>query len=513
MKIEYLCHSCLYIETEDTSLVIDPWYKGGAYLNQWQLFPKPLETGMLKDVKIILFSHGHEDHLHPESLAELPTEAHIYFPYQWRKGVKKYLRETGFNNITEAVSFKSYSLSKDTKITFVGFGLESIIIIEDKGKVIVNINDALNSHHENVVKMFLSEIKQRYPKIDYLFSGWSGAGYFPNTVHFKGKDDVEIAKIREQYFANNFCKSIQYLQPETAIPFAPGFILLAEDKRWINDIKFPRDLLESYYKKYYDAASKINFCIPNPGDYFDENGFHPVSSYYSKMKNGSLNHLIENDYAEELKDAQKIAYISQGDAAILQEKLSIFINKNKRLFDKTVLSEAVFAVQLKDLKTLDYFNFDYANNHFQITRSSELKPDRKLLIRTDSKLLSHSIKQDWGGDVLTIGYGIDIDVFDEQALEQNLDIVCVRLLTKYPTAKESMIKNPLRAMTYFIRHPMMSKLVLKQKLILRNEVNKFPYNERDHWINFTKCELCQVCNMPLFSFEFGESLNPKTKDN
>jgi len=506
MRIEYLCHSCLYIETEDTSLVTDPWIKGGAYMNQWQLFPKPVDIAMLRNVKNILFSHGHEDHLHSESLGMLPMDARIYFPFQWRKGVKTFLKEMGFNHVTEAVSFKSYHLSKDTSISFVGFALESVIIIEHKGKVIVNINDALNSHHENVVKMFLSEIKKRWEHIDYLFSGWSGAGYFPNTVHFKGKDDIEVAKIREQYFANNFCKSIQYLQPDYAIPFASGFVLLANDKQWINDIKFPRELLEEYYKKYFDANTKIKFCIMNPGDYFNDEGFHAVSPYYNEMKNGSLNHLIETIYSEEIKEANKISFINRMEADILQEKILIFINQNKKLFDSSVLAEAKFAVLLKDLETPLYFNLDYENNKFIISNSKEMKADRKLLIRTDSKLLSHSISHDWGGDVLTIGYGIDVDVFDEKALEQNLDIVCVRLLTKYPTAKESLNKHPLRAMGYFLRHPMMGKLALKQKMKLRNEVNKFPYNERDHWINFTKCELCMVCNLPLFSFEFGESL-------
>src|ERR1019366_10493871 len=110
MRIEYICHSCLFIETEETSLVIDPWFKGGAYMNQWQLYPKPLNTGIFKSVKNVLFSHGHEDHLHPESLNELPKDATIYFPFQWRKGVRKYLQETGFNKVIEAVSFKQYHL-------------------------------------------------------------------------------------------------------------------------------------------------------------------------------------------------------------------------------------------------------------------------------------------------------------------------------------------------------------------------------------------------------------------
>ena len=292
MRIEYVCHSCLYIDSGDTTLVIDPWFKGSAYLGQWHLFPKPVDTKMLHNVKHILYSHGHEDHLHSESLQKLPTSANVFFPYQWRKGVREFFCEKNFLSVTEAMSFKEYPISPTTTITYIGFGLESVIVIKIEDIVIVDINDALNSHHQNIVAVFLREIKKRWPVIHYLFSGWSGAGYFPNTVHYKTKNDMEIGKIREQYFGHNFAKFIHHLQPEIAIPFAPGFALLSRDKFWINDVKFPRTYLEQYYRENFDADSSIKFCIVNPGDYFDEDGFHAVSPYYAHEQNGSLNHLI-----------------------------------------------------------------------------------------------------------------------------------------------------------------------------------------------------------------------------
>jgi hypothetical protein len=64
-----------------------------------------------------------------------------------------------------------------------------------------------------------------WPKIDFLLSGWSGAGYFPNKVRYKNKNDREVGQIREQYFADNFCKFTKYLQPDISIPFAPGCLV------------------------------------------------------------------------------------------------------------------------------------------------------------------------------------------------------------------------------------------------------------------------------------------------
>ena len=144
---------------------------------------------------------------------------------------------------------------KDVKITYIGFSLESVIVIEHKGEVLVNINDALNSNHENAVNFLLREIKKRWNKIDYLLSGWSGAGYFPNQIKYPGKNDVEIAKLREQYFANNFFRFTNFLQPKWGVPFAPGFILLEEHNKWINHVKFPREMANEYDKEHVKDAS------------------------------------------------------------------------------------------------------------------------------------------------------------------------------------------------------------------------------------------------------------------
>jgi hypothetical protein len=506
MRIEYICHSCLFIDTGDTTLVFDPWFKGSVYLNQWFLFPGPIETKQLQPVKNILYSHGHEDHLHLDSLKELNHEATVFYPYQWRRGAKEFFHENGFSNFIEAVSFKAYRISPSTTVTYLGFALESVIVIESGETVIVNLNDALNSHHENVVHMFLKEIKKRWPKIDYLFSGWSGAGYFPNTVHYKTKNDFETGLIREQYFAHNFAKIIHHLQPKRSIPFGPGFALLNEDKRWINEVKFDREELEPYYNEYIEKNPALEFFVINPGDYFEGETFHKVSPWHKRFTEKTIAELVHEEFPEELKETEIPVHCSEEAAENIRVKLAKCLNDNRKLYDPLVLSNATFSIRLENLEQKKYYNIHFTGDHFIVARDAEPHPGHRLLLRTKSNLLHYAVENSWGGDVLTIGYGIDVDVYDELTLEQNLDIVCVRLITRYPTTTESLRKDPFRAINYFIKHPMMSKLAIKQKLKLRNTVNKFPYNERDHWISWSKCDLCKVCNLPLLSWEMGEQM-------
>ena len=72
MKVEYICHACLLIETEDLRITTDPWLVDATYCGQWYLFPKPINGEKLQTVDTILISHGHEDHLHEATLKELP---------------------------------------------------------------------------------------------------------------------------------------------------------------------------------------------------------------------------------------------------------------------------------------------------------------------------------------------------------------------------------------------------------------------------------------------------------
>jgi hypothetical protein len=384
--------------------------------------------------------------------------------------------------------------------------LESVIVIECNGFVVVNINDALNSHHIMVVEMFLKEIKKRWNKIDLLLSGWSGAGYFPNTVHYATKDDFETGKTREQYFGNQLCKFIEYLQPKSVAPFAPGFVLLREDKRWINDVKFPRGILEEYYRGYYEADTRIHFHLLYPGDYFYDLNFHAVSPYYAELENGSLHHTIEKVYAKEIIEAQEIVYADNESITKLVEKINFYMNAGSGLYHRDVLRDVIFSIRFRDVEEDSFVNIHFEDDAFTAVRATEAAENSILIIRTSTILLHYSLDNEWGGDALTIGYGIDVDVFSERALEKNLDIVCVRLLTRYPRASRQLAKRPFRALKYYFTNPMLGTLALKQKLKLKSQVNKFPYNERDHWITYTKCDLCHVCNMPLLSWELGESL-------
>ena len=70
IKISFISHACLIIETEDFSFATDPWIIGFAFASGWWLKNKPVKDWeeKLNSVDFIYISHNHPDHLHPKSL-------------------------------------------------------------------------------------------------------------------------------------------------------------------------------------------------------------------------------------------------------------------------------------------------------------------------------------------------------------------------------------------------------------------------------------------------------------
>jgi hypothetical protein len=494
IQLRYLAHSSFLITCGQTKLVLDPWLKGPAYYKQWFLWPLPACQPEEIEADAILISHGHEDHLHSESLRAMNKNAEVIFPFQWRAGIKPFLNQMGFAKVTEAISFNTYKVN-DVKVTYIGFSLESVVVIEYNNEVIVNINDALNSNHENAVDFILKEIQERWPKIDYLLSGWSGASYFPNQIRYPDKNDNEIGKLREQYFANNFCRFAAILKPRTAIPFASGFVLLTKENQWINHIKFPRDKVDEYYKTHFENECPINFLVAYPGDEIEDHSLKKKSDLHNVEEQYQYD-IAYKHYQKEIKEVNSVSIVKDGEIPKLIEQLKYWLNFNKRLYHSKVIEDVFFSIKLSDSSSESYINVSYNNGKLEVTIASEPLAERRLMITTSAEKLLFGFKKIWGGDVLTIGYGLIIDVYDQLTLEKNLDIVCVRLITRYPIARQDLLKYPLRAIKFYTHNPKITSLWLKQKIVLKPYVNKYPYNERDHWMTYNKCELCAVCKMP-----------------
>lgn len=453
MKVEYVCHACMLIDTGDLQIVTDPWFAGPVFCDKWYVFPKPIRTDFIDSTDVVMISHGHEDHLHEATLSLFPKDARVFYPYSFFAGAKEYIEGLGFTDVKEAVTFKTYKLTEKTSITFIINSHDSVMVIESNGKVLVNANDALHSSAEKVVDYYVKAIRKRWPKIDVLFCGFGGASYFPNTIHFAQKDDVSISLVREQLFAHTFCQIVKGLEPKVAVPFAADFCLLDEHQFWINEVRFPRSRMAAYYDAHFgDKSYKPEIVDMYSGDILDETTLIPSSPYRTQMRNGSLRHLIKEQYRSEIAEKKRREWISELDAKSLVNEVKQNVEHRMRLFGAGKVEGLSFALKVTDVAENNFYNIECGRRTAAITRASCAAENSLLTLELSSKVLRYSIGSDWGADVIAVGYGAEVRISDKRAAEVDMERVCMNLLARYPTHWD-INRTPIRTLKFLLMNP------------------------------------------------------------
>jgi len=498
MKITYISHATLLIEVDGLKIVTDPWVKGTSYCDQWHLFPKALSPDLIKDTDFVLYSHGHEDHLNPESLATINKNAKIFYPYSWYGGTTEFFNDMGFKNIHEIINEQTRTLTDKIKITYLSNNLDNVIVLEINDQIIVNVNDALPSASAAMIAQFITKIKKKWKKIDYVFSSYGGAAYFPNAVHFVNKNDVEIAEARELFFVTNFCKIVSGLEPKFAIPFATDFILLDEKQRWINEAKFPRDKIKTFYEEFTKGKSKADVIEAYPNDYFAEDIFHKESPYHQKKADKSLLERVDADYHTEIAGRKNLRLLDSEELKKVFENTQKHISEKNYIIPEETRKKIKFALKITDASGENILNVNFRSIPYLFTMSEKAHADVDLLIEVKSKTLMYAIDNEWGGDAIIIGYGAEIYIYNEDAVTYEYENYCVRLLSRYPNTKEYLKKSPFRALKYLLadetkRRNLMNKALGKHAKII--EYSDSLLGKRDLWLNKSKCDVCKACNI------------------
>lgn len=104
MKIRYIKHSTLIIESGGKKIITDPWLVGNFRF--FPARPRQVKPEELQDLSLILISHGHGDHLHAETLGKLPKQVRVVCP----RGLKNKLIGLGFPNVAELSPGEEFSL-------------------------------------------------------------------------------------------------------------------------------------------------------------------------------------------------------------------------------------------------------------------------------------------------------------------------------------------------------------------------------------------------------------------
>lgn len=447
MKIAYVSHAAMVIEAGGLTIATDPWWVSPAYARQWNVFPRPVNAELVDRASVVLISHAHQDHLHEPTLRSLTPGKTIYYPYYWYEGTPAWLSQMGFDPVVEAHSGRSYRLAPDCNVTFLVNGQDSLIVLEADGQVLVNVNDALHSSDPATIDVFVRELRARWSRIDMVFCGFGGASYFPNVFHAPGKDDVAIGRLREEFFAMNFCRIVAALQPAVAVPFAADFVLLDERQQWINACRFPRENIALMFDTHYRPAGCVTQIAPMySGDVLEDGVVQPLSPYRHRLLHGEMDHLIHEQYAQPESAFLVEPRLSEGEADALAARLQAHIQSQIGILGRNVAEGLTFSIQLLDVATPNWFVVRHRDGDTSVERMVTPDAEGVAQITTSSVPLGHSMTEDWGGDDLLIGYGCRVEAASQAELPRARK--CAELLLKLPRPADYMRHHPLRALRY-----------------------------------------------------------------
>jgi hypothetical protein len=496
MQVTYISHACLLIDTGNLRIATDPWFDGPAFCDQWNVFPKPTHSDAAAEASIYLISHPHEDHLHEPTLRRLCRQPkRVFYPFYWYPDTISWLRSLDLGEVLEARSGRSYSLNKNTKVTFVGAaGQNSIIVVESGQEVLVNVNDALHSEPEWLIDLYIRLLNRRWPEIDTVFCGFGGASYYPNALHAPTKNDHAIARLREQLFIHKFCRIVHGLAPRLAIPFAADFVLLAPHQRWVNDVRFSREDIPAYYSNHFDNNGRTTVQAMYPGDRIVEGILERCSPYRTQLENGRLDHLVPQQYPEEISTFHSRALVT-GTADEWMQRLTSHLNSQVRFHPRRSFSGLSFSIRLRDLPGHNWFNAFWTGNSFRVTHSDAASPTSSVSIETTTTAIETSIGNDWGGDVLTIGYACDVTVLDTRVPSRAR--LCIMLLTRYPQPRSYAFRYPVRTLDYLYQSAPMVIGRLKSKLRSRlGHNNDDNFITSSHWLTGNVEAIRNACGLP-----------------
>ncbi len=263
MKVTYLGHACMMVETEGVRVLMDPWLTDPTYHGTWWHYP-PLALGVrdLPRPDYVYISHEHPDHFDPATLRQLDKDVRVVIPNYRRKRFRDRIAAIGFRHIQELDFGEEFHCNGN------GVGLrlippdrpwdDSAILMKDSATTLLNVNDC---HLDEATLERIGSERQ----VDLAFLTFTGASQYPGCFEFPLGSKIERWQTAKQAHLDEFVSWARRLRVRRAVPAAGNYALLAPDQLFLNTplyVSTPQEAVEALRVQ----APEIEGLQLNPGD-------------------------------------------------------------------------------------------------------------------------------------------------------------------------------------------------------------------------------------------------------
>jgi hypothetical protein len=195
LGFETIGNATLIVHDHEPVLVTDPWIRGSAYFGSWGLsHPVPEEqAAAARAARTVWCSHGHPDHLNPESLP-LFRDARILLPDHVGGRIARDLTRDGYR--VEVLPDATWVPISDRVrvLSIADEGQDAVLLVDVGGELVVNLNDAQDRGWGSLVKRVI----RSFPRSFLLrLSGYGDADMI-NFVDDDGTRLPSLAQLRRE---------------------------------------------------------------------------------------------------------------------------------------------------------------------------------------------------------------------------------------------------------------------------------------------------------------------------
>jgi hypothetical protein len=153
----------LVYDEQKPVLATDPWIEGSAYFGSWTLSHEipPEQKAAAKKSPFVWFSHGHPDHLNPDSL-ELFKGRTILLPDHHGQRIKLDLEKMG-HSVKILPQKEWVTLSPKVRVQCIAdYYQDAILLLDVNGRLLVNTNDAIDRGWGRHVRKTIKEFDKSF---------------------------------------------------------------------------------------------------------------------------------------------------------------------------------------------------------------------------------------------------------------------------------------------------------------------------------------------------------------
>ena len=296
IKVRYINHAFLIIESDNFKFATDPWALGPAFNTGWWLKHKTIANWKeeLNSCDFIYISHNHPDHCHELTLSYVDKKIPLVVPNFITNSTGLLLQDLGFSNIHN-LNFENQYQLKNTELIFTIF--KSGDLRDDSGFYFSAGNFkgllTVDANNLNFLKL---------PSVDLFASSFAGGahGYPLNCENYELKDRVKMLDNDRKFIRKTKYKYLEKIKPKFFLPYA-GFFkeALKRDEVYIKYNK------KNIVKDYTNFCKKLDIEIldveENTIFNFNKNKNDKFGTYKGKY----YIDINENDYLEYFKEKYK----------------------------------------------------------------------------------------------------------------------------------------------------------------------------------------------------------------